>query len=253
MRASAADIKSVLNFRDTGDMPTNEGKRIRSNMIFRSASPDSISRKDIKKLHELNIRTIVDLRAPYEGGKKVKSIETIETISLPLDFEKKTRENLIPLIKRKDGMEHIPALIDSLYLEILDGSAGVFREVVKLLLDPSRTPLIIHCQAGKDRTGIISALIQLALDADHESIIRNYMTSNNALLPYFRKRLLIRKLFSFGFFPTDKVLLAITVRDSNMRSVIDKVINNYGGIKGYLGMSGPVNSEMKELKERFVI
>ncbi|OFY67681.1 MAG: hypothetical protein A2V64_09325, partial [Bacteroidetes bacterium RBG_13_43_22] len=189
MRASAADIKSVLNFRDAGGMPTVDGRKIRENMIFRSASPDKISRKDIDLFHNLNIKTIVDLRAPYEGGKKVKSIETIETISLPLDFEKTTRENLIPLIKRKDGMEHIPALIDSLYLEILDGSAGVFRKVVELLLDPSRTPLLIHCQAGKDRTGIISALIQLALNADHESIIRNYMTSNNALLPYFRKRL----------------------------------------------------------------
>jgi protein-tyrosine phosphatase len=250
--APATGIKSVPNFRDAGDMPVNGGKRIRSNMIFRSASPDNISRKDIDNLHRLGIRTIIDLRAPYESGNKVRRIDGIETVSLPLDFEKKTRENLIPLLKRKDGMEHIPALIDSLYQEILDGSVGVFREVVGLLLDPSRTPLLIHCQAGKDRTGIMCALIQLSLDAGHGSMISSYMESNSALMAIFRKRLTVRKILTLGFFPADRVLFAITVREENMLSVIERVKNHYGGIEGYFSRSGPVNSEFSRLKELFV-
>ncbi|MFH0842958.1 MAG: tyrosine-protein phosphatase [Bacteroidota bacterium] len=253
MSAPATEIKSVPNFRDAGGMPVMGGKRIRSNVIFRSASPDKITRKDIANLHGLGIKTIIDLRAPYESGKKARRIDGIETVSLPLDFEKKTRENLIPLLKRKDGMEHIPALIDSLCLEILDGSVGVFRNVVGLLLDPSRIPLLIHCQAGKDRTGILSALIQLSLDADQGSIISNYMASNTALMAIFRKRLAIRKIITLGFFPADKVLFAVTVRERNMLSVIERVMNHYDGIEGYFSRSGPVNDEFRKLKELYLI
>lgn len=253
MTVSPAEIKSVLNFRDAGGMPAVSGRRIRKGMIFRSASPDRISRSDIDRLHGLNIRTIVDLRAPYESRKKSRKIDGIETVSLPLDFEKKTRESLIPLLKQKDGMEKIPALIDLLYLEILDGSSGVFREVVRLLIDPSRTPLLIHCQAGKDRTGVICALLQMALEADRNAIIAGYMISNERLLPHFRRKLALRKLLSFGFFPAEKVLYAVSVRENNINSVIDRVINHYGGIEAYLSNSGQVNSELEELQKRFLI
>jgi len=249
----AIEIKSVPNFRDAGGLPVNGSKMIRRNVIFRSASPDDITRNDIVKLHRLGIRTIIDLRAPYESGKKVRKIDGIESVSLPLDFEKKTREGLIPLIRRKDGAEHIPALINSLYLEILDGSVGVFREVVGLLLDPSRTPLLIHCQAGKDRTGILSALIQMALDAGHGSIISNYMESNSALMALFKKRLAMRRIVTLGFFPAERVLFAMTVREGNMLLVIERVMNHYGGIEGYFSRSGPVNDEFKRLKELYVI
>ena len=165
-KTSSAEIKSVLIFRDAGGMLTTDGRRIKENVIFRSANPDKISRGDIKKLYDLDIRTIVDLRADYEGGNKKRRFEGIETISLPLDFEQTTRERLIPHFKRKHTM---------------------------------------------------------------------------------------RKILSLGFFPSDKILFAVTVRDNNIRSVMDRVMTQYEGIEGYLSMSGPVNSEFKKLRERFVI
>jgi len=252
-KTSSAEIKSVLNFRDAGGMPTTDGRRIKENVIFRSANPDKISRGDIKKLYDLDIRTIVDLRADYEGGNKKRRFESIETISLPLDFEQTTRERLVPLLKQKNSIDLIPGLIDSLYLEILDGSFAVFRKTIELLLDPARTPLLIHCQAGKDRTGIICTLIQMALEADMQSIVNGYMTSNDMLLPHFKRKLTMRKILSLGFFPSDKILFAVTVRDNNIRSVMNRVMTHYEGIEGYLSMSGPVNSEFKKLRERFVI
>jgi protein-tyrosine phosphatase len=245
-------FESVLNFRDAGGISTTDGKRIKEKVIFRSANPDKISRKDINNLHELNIKTIVDLRAPYEVRKKKRTFDGIETISLPLDFEKTTRERLIPLLKQKNALDLIPEMTVSLYHEILDGSVSVFRNVIELLLDPSRYPLLIHCQAGKDRTGVICALTQLAMDADRGPIVDNYITSNDALVPQFKKMLTMRKILSFGTFPTDKILYAMTLRNISIESVIDRVNNHYGGIIGYYKSSGQYNSEFKELKDRFV-
>jgi len=222
-------------------------------MLFRSASPDNITGRDIRKMHELNIKTIVDLRAPGETGRKNKKFEGIQTVSLPLDFERTTRERLIPLIKQKNAYNLIDDLIGSLYLEILDGSVSVFRDIVDLLLEPSRCPMLIHCHAGKDRTGIISALIQMALGADQQSIIEGYMASNEALLPSYKRRLIISKILYLGFLPANNILYAITVRSNNIESVIERVITFYGGIEGYLKSSGPGMSDFKELRERFVI
>ncbi len=246
-------LKSVFNFRDIGGVPTINDKHIKEKVIFRSANPDKISKKDIKKLHELNIRTIIDLRAPNETGRKPKKLDGIETISLPLDYEKKTRERLIPLIKQKKSQNLIDDLIKSLYVEILDGSVGVFREIADLLLEPSRSPMLIHCQAGKDRTGIIIALIMMALNTDQKSIINDYMASNEALLPFFKKRLKIRKALSLGFFPAKTVLYAITVRSKDILAVIERVTSHYGGIEGYLKASGAGRTDFSELKKRLVI
>lgn len=247
------EISSVLNFRDAGNMITTDGKKIRDGIIFRSAKPDNISKKDILLLHDLNIKTIVDLRAPQEGGKKRKKVDNFDTVSLPLDFEKVTRERLIPLLKRKDAGEMIPEMILNLYNEILDGSVNVFGEVIKILLDPLRTPILIHCHAGKDRTGIICALIQMALNAETESIVDNYLESNKSIVPHYRKALAIRKILSFGFFPGDMISLAITVREKYILSVIDRVSTHYGGIEAYLEQSGQCNSDIKQLKEQYII
>lgn len=246
-------LRSVHNFRDIGGVTTVDGKHIKEKMLFRSASPDNITGRDIRKMHELNIKTIVDLRAPDETGRKNKKFEGIQTVSLPLDFERTTRERLIPLIKQKNAYNLIDDLIGSLYLEILDGSVSVFRDIVDLLLEPSRCPMLIHCHAGKDRTGIISALIQMALGADQQSIIEGYMASNEALLPSYKRRLIISKILYLGFLPANNILYAITVRSNNIESVIERVITFYGGIEGYLKSSGPGMSDFKELRERFVI
>jgi len=246
-------LKSVLNFRDIGGVPTVDGKHIKEKVIFRSASPDKITGREVRKLNELNIRTIIDLRAPDETGRKNKKYDGIQTVSLPLDFERTTRERLIPLIKQKNAYNLIDDLIGSLYLEILDGSVSVFRDIVDLLLEPSRCPILIHCHAGKDRTGIISALIQMALGADQQSIIEGYMASNEALLPSYKRKLMISKIMYLGFFPANNIIYAITVRRNNIESVINRVITHYGGIEGYLKSPGPGISNFKELRERFVI
>jgi protein tyrosine/serine phosphatase len=120
-------LRSVHNFRDIGGVTTVDGKHIKEKMLFRSASPDNITGRDIRKMHELNIKTIVDLRAPDETGRKNKKFEGIQTVSLPLDFERTTRERLIPLIKQKNAYNLINDLIGSLYLEILDGSVSFWN------------------------------------------------------------------------------------------------------------------------------
>lgn len=241
-------LHSVLNFRDIGGIRSEKGNLIRQGIIFRSANTDWISKRDIAKLHRLNIRTIIDLRAAYEIRKNKRAIDNIDYISLPLDFEQTTRERLKPFLYKKSSERIISEISKSLYLEILDAALPAVNKILEIILETEQCPVLIHCQAGKDRTGIICALILLALGIDRQSIIEDYLKSNEALLPFFKRKLLIRKVLTFGFFPSGTILFAITVRRQNIESVLERIENHYGGIEAYIKVSGFDTSRLPELK-----
>ncbi len=245
-------IRSILNFRDAGNICTADGIPLKKGLVYRSAHPDRISRKDIKKLHQLGIRTIIDLRAPGEYSKRKKCIPGINLLSLPLDFEQVTRERLKPLILQGKQEEAVQKVIEELYGEILESSKPVLKIIAQILFTDDFTPILIHCRAGKDRTGIICALLQMIAGCSWKEIVDNFMMSNDYLLPYFRKRLIIRKFFSFGFFPASAILDAITLRRENIETVIDRVEKHYGGIAGYLSVSGFDMSKYEALRSKLL-
>ena len=250
-RMPDSGLKSVMNFRDAMDLPGNSGSKPKRGLIFRSASVDRISRKDIEQLKSLGIKTIIDLRAPHEYSKRKVFIPEMNRLSLPLDFEKVTRERLKPLIMKKNQEEAVQKVINELYIEILDAAKPVLNEIAKIILTSGKTPLLIHCRAGKDRTGIVCALLQMIAGAGRESIVENFMKSNDYLLPVFRKRLKLRKILSFGIFPSKEILDAITLRKENIEQVLERVENHYGGIKGYLSQAGFDLNEYEALRRKF--
>jgi protein-tyrosine phosphatase len=243
------EFKSLLNFRDIGGIQAAGKSRIKQGVVFRSANPDRLERIDLNKLKTINIRTIIDLRAPAEVSKGGISPDHSEKLSLPLDFQQATRDRLRPVIYNRDSEEVIADISNEIYLEILDASGPVIRQIMELLADPERSPVLIHCQAGKDRTGIIIALILLALGVKREIIISDFMRSNEALLPYFKKRFIIRKIVSFGFFPYRNMLFAVEVKQRNIESVLDRIESHYGGIEGYLSSAGFDISRLSEVRD----
>ena len=86
MKKSSRNIlfNSLLNFRDVGGIPAAGNHRLREGILFRSANPDRLKKDDIEKLRSLNIRTIIDLRAPAEVSKKVINIDhAVKIITSP--------------------------------------------------------------------------------------------------------------------------------------------------------------------------
>jgi protein-tyrosine phosphatase len=242
-------FESLLNFRDVGGIQASGRSRIKEGILFRSANPDTLQSIDIEKLRSLNIRTIIDLRAPQELSKGYKFVDHAERISLPLDFQQTTRDRLKPVIYKKDAEDIIADISNDLYLEILDASGPVFRQVMERLASPRNSPVLIHCQAGKDRTGIIIALILLALGVERELIIADFMKSNELLLPYFKKRFVLRKIISFGFFPYRNMLFAVMVKQRNIESILDRIQFHYGGIEGYLRYAGFDLSKLQNVRQ----
>lgn len=245
-------LKSVLNFRDIGGVHTSNGFFLKRGMIFRSASLDSISKRDLEMIRKLGIKTVVDLRGPSEQKKKRRDFSGIRIISLPLDFQGKTRERLYPYFRQKNPEDKILEVSNSLYLEIADAAAPALAGIIDILLSPDSGAILIHCQAGKDRTGILVALIHLLAGTERRLIIEDFLRSNDELIPFFKRMFMIRKIISFGLFPYSTVIFAVTVKERNIESVIDRVINGTNGIEGYLGSAGFDTSRLTELREKLV-
>jgi protein-tyrosine phosphatase len=243
-----SDFKSLLNFRDIGGIPATGDNLIKEGLLFRSANPDRLNRHDNEMLRSLNIRTIIDLRAPAEISKRYIPFDHSEKISLPLDFQQTTRARMRPFIYKNGAQDIIAEISNDIYLEILDASAPVFRQVMEILATPGRSPVLIHCQAGKDRAGIIIAMILLALGVEKHFIINDFMKSNEALIPYFKRHFLIRKIVSLGFFPYRNMLFAVMVKQRNIESILNRIEGYYGGIEGYLRYAGSDNAKLQEVR-----
>jgi protein-tyrosine phosphatase len=169
---TAVDLQGAFNVRDLGGLRTRDGRRTRHGLIYRGDSLDSITPADAKILFDkLGIGTIVDLRTQAET-------------------ELSNREFPVPscrfsvLAEGRLGREPFPsddpAELAKVYLNNLEGGRSAVKntfEVVAANLQAG-VPTLFHCAAGRDRTGIIAALLLGLVDVTYGEIARDYVQSN---------------------------------------------------------------------------
>ena len=171
-------INSVSNFRDVAI-----GSKMKKNILFRSAKLSTLSDGDIKKLEELNPHAIIDFRDPKEIQKAPDNLSKSlleKSISLPISA---STLNRMVIQKNIDGDNELTyeKVMEESYKKYINNHKHVWKEFIKILLDSNNHPVIFHCSAGKDRTGIASFLIHKLLDNSMDSIFENYLMSNKLL------------------------------------------------------------------------
>ena len=171
-------INSVSNFRDVAI-----GSKMKKKILFRCAKLSTLTDGDIKKLEELNPHAIIDFRDPKEIQKAPDNLSKSlleKSISLPISA---STLNRMVIQKNIDGDNELTyeKVMEESYKKYINNHKHVWKEFIKILLDSNNHPVIFHCSAGKDRTGIASFLIQKLLDNSMDSIFENYLMSNKLL------------------------------------------------------------------------
>ena len=171
-------INSVSNFRDVAI-----SSNMKKNILFRSAKLSTLTDGDIKKLEELNPHAIIDFRDPKEIQKAPDNLSKSlleKSISLPISA---STLNRMVIQKKIDGDNELTyeKVMEESYKKYINNHKHVWKEFIKILLDSNNHPVIFHCSAGKDRTGIASFLIQKLLDNSMDLIFENYLMSNKLL------------------------------------------------------------------------
>ncbi len=169
-------FSSVFNFRDLGGYPTASGQPVRQGVLYRADGLFRLTGEDITRFGELNLRSVLDLRRPDEldSDGRVPHGPSVTYHNVCLQ--------VAPWTAAEVGDEGMPRYLADRYAEIVEEGArtGAMGTVLRLIADSSRAPVVFHCAAGKDRTGVVAALVLALLEVSDETIAEDYAASRTA-------------------------------------------------------------------------
>ena len=175
-------FEGVDNVRDAGGLPLRDGGRTRFGELFRSANLRHVTDVDVAHLVDVvGLRLVIDLRTAREidrdGPTLVAGagVDTVALSFLPEDGEAlpETGDDSDPLLRSYLGY-------------LVDRTENVV-EAVRLLGGPDAGPTLVHCAAGKDRTGVLLALVLDAVGVQREAVIADYALSAHHVEAMFRR------------------------------------------------------------------
>lgn len=166
-------FNQIVNFRDLGDYPVVGGHAYTVNgKIFRSGMMDGPIREDLDRLQELGVATIIDLRTPREIEKEPNPYrDAVNYYHINMSGQENAGRSF-----ELAGKYDTPYFMAYRYIEYLENTDQV-NEFFKVILNHSDKPLVYHCSAGKDRTGVMSYLILSASGVSLDDIVADYQVS----------------------------------------------------------------------------
>ena len=166
---------TVFNFRDLGGAPTVDGRTVHYGRLYRSDSLHRLTVAECGQLCTLGVRTVLDLRRPYE----------IERDGRIRDTGGLAYFNIHPVHREWNPARYDPAegparFLADRYLDMAEEGAAGLGEALRLIADPRHAPVVMHCFAGKDRTGVLAALTLSLLGVPDPQIATDYALSERA-------------------------------------------------------------------------
>ena len=168
------------NFRDLGGLRGRDGKITRRRCLFRSDGLSQTSDSDLSRLKQLNLATIIDLRTTDETTRAPSRLPSNQNFSLHhLGFLPNGTLELFDAVNRRGiGSTVAHEMMASNYARMPFDHADSIRAVFQTIGDEQNLPCLFHCTSGKDRTGVVSALLLLALGVSEQDVIADYKLSN---------------------------------------------------------------------------
>jgi protein tyrosine/serine phosphatase len=239
------------NFRDYGDYGTAAGRRLVGGRLFRSAHQARVSDADLERLAALGIGTVVDLRRPSErrdqpsrrpaafAGTVIESDHDDGGEAPHLTFLKTA--DLTPDSGRRfmtDTYRRLP--FEPAHLDLF---SRYFRA-----LGEADAPVLIHCAAGKDRTGLLAALTHQMLGVHRDDMIEDYLLTNTAVdlegrAPGIARQLQARTGRAVSH---DAVVAFLGVEPVYLETALDEIAARHGSIDGYLEQALGVDPALRD-------
>jgi protein-tyrosine phosphatase len=171
------ELEGAWNFRDLGGYRARDGRRVRWRRLFRADGLDRLTATDLRHIEQLRLRTVIDLRTGDEVARG-----RIATPDGEVSWHHLPMLDVLPPREHYDDWVR-PAHVAAQYLGMISTGTGATTvgSFLRLVCDPGRYPLVFHCFAGKDRTGILTALVLGLLGVADEDIAADYALSAAAM------------------------------------------------------------------------
>lgn len=223
-------LSCSLNTRELGGFRTAGGGTTRKGVIWRSDAPEAPSAEDIDKLLSNRITTIIDMRTAAEAERAPCGFADIA------GFE----YHHFPITEGSGVPESLEAVPHS-YMDI--ATAENMSDVLKCIAE-APAGVLFHCTAGKDRTGVVSAIILMACGVDRESIVSDYVVSRE----YNKKRL---AAFLAAHPEVDRNI--VLANEKSMNGFIDLFSERFGGVEGYFEQLGLTAQHLKAIRRKLIV
>jgi protein-tyrosine phosphatase len=227
-------LEGAPNFRDLGGYRTNSTRRLKWGCVFRSGHLALLTQNDQQTLINLGIRSICDFRSEQETKRQPNQLPhsaDIQSLHLPIVSSVIEPTQAIARVMKGDISWFTPDFMIKSYLEKIDRFHGVWYLFFKTLSQASARPLVFHCTAGKDRTGVCAALILLSLGVSENQVIDDHALSNVYNADGIHKIELT--LSKVGIDPND-LRDYITAPKSAITATIEHIHKQFGSTQNYL-------------------
>jgi protein-tyrosine phosphatase len=217
------NLSGASNFRDLGGYPGRDGRMVRWRQIFRSNHLGHLTEADIDVLRPLGLKSAFDFRGTEERVAATCGLAEITVHSLPIE------PTVVAALRARlaGGVALSPAdaldVMRDSYRNYVRYNTPSFRALFANLLE-DRAPLVIHCTAGKDRTGFACALILHALGVPDEMIAEDYLLTNR----FYR-----RDPGASNDLPDDVKLVLGSVEASFLAAAFETINADYGDLESY--------------------
>lgn len=219
------NLAGASNFRDLGGYPGTGGRTVRWRQIFRSNHLGHLTEADVEVLRPLCLKSAFDFRGTEERVAATCGLAEIAVHSLPIE------PTVVAALRARlaeglalSSIDALDVMRDS-YRNYVRYNTPSFRALFAHLLE-DRAPLVIHCTAGKDRTGFACALILHALGVADEVIAEDYLLTNR----FYR-----RDPGASSDLPDDVKQVLGSVEGSFLAAAFEAISADYGDLEGYFG------------------
>jgi protein tyrosine/serine phosphatase len=248
-------LEGVDNFRDFGDYPVAGGRRLKRGRLFRSASHGRATDADLDLVHGLGIATVVDLRRRNERQRDPsRRHAAFAGAVIDNDLGDDVEDEWLAHLRRSDLSE---ASFRRYLLDYYDKAASDPRHIDLFsrffrALAASDGAVLIHCAAGKDRTGILAALTHHLLGVHHDDIVEDYLLTNDEDRLALRAPQVVELITGVaGRAPTlAAVRVAMSVEPSLLETMFAALTRDHGGVDAYLeqrlGVDGALKATLRE-------
>jgi len=228
-------LEGTYNVRDVGGYVTGDGRSTRWRRLLRADGMHRLTPEAQQTLRDTGLRTIIDLRRPSEAEQQPNVFATATTL----------RYRHMPLYQIVVG-DRDERSLGEIYRWIVDECQPQVAAVIALLTEPDALPGLVHCTAGKDRTGVIIALLLGAVGVPVETIVADYALSAEHLGSGFVEEMRLR-ITAAGLDWAQYERLMISPAEF-MHDLLAHLDTQYGGVQSYLRTIGIDGEQLAVLR-----
>ena len=239
-------LDGAHNVRDLGGYPTQDGTRTAWRQFLRADSLHRLPAAEVARLHEAGLRTVIDLRTTDElrsAPNPFAAFADVHYLNLPLF------DDLSPqAMARPQSPEAHPLL--NFYIDAIETRGSAIREILSEMADAAAGAVLFNCTAGKDRTGILAALLLSLAGVPRREIIADY-AATEGFIPDLKREFL--DLAARNGTDVARYARLLESPAPTMEATLDRLARRHGSVEGYLADIGLSPAELGRLRDRLRI